>query len=99
MNMASSAARLASICSRCSTVPRCRLVVTLHTVLEKPSADERRVLEGLLRRAARVVVMAERGREILQRVYAANPRQIAMIAHGVPDRELVDPATLKERFG
>ena len=75
------------------------VVVTLHTVLEKPSADERRVLEGLLRRAARVVVMAERGREILQRVYAANPRQIAMIAHGVPDRELVDPATLKERFG
>ena len=75
------------------------VVVTLHTVLEKSSADERRVMEGLLRRAARVVVMAERGREILTRVYGANPRQIAMIPHGVPDRPLIDPDTLRERFG
>ena len=49
--------------------------------------------------AQRVVVMAERGRDILTRVYAANPRQIAMIPHGVPDRELVDPSLLKPRFG
>jgi len=75
------------------------VVTTLHTVLENPSADERRVMEALLRRSARVIVMAERGREILKRVYAANSRQVAMIPHGVPDRELVDPDTLKERFG
>ncbi|MFS0773533.1 glycosyltransferase [Sphingomonas sp. 1P08PE] len=75
------------------------LIVTLHTVLEKPSADERRVLEGLLQRASKIVVMAERGRDILQRVYGANPRQIVMIPHGVPDRALVDPETMKARFG
>lgn len=75
------------------------LVVTLHTVLEKPSADERRVLEALVRRAARVIVMAEHGREILKRVYGANPRLIATIPHGVPDRPLVDPETLKHRLG
>ncbi len=75
------------------------LIVTLHTILEKPSADERRVLEGLLRRAAKVVVMAERGREILARVYGANPRQVVMIPHGVPDRALVDPDQFKPRFG
>ncbi|MCK8458024.1 glycosyltransferase family 4 protein [Sphingomonas faeni] len=75
------------------------VIVTLHTILEKPNADERRVLEGLLRRAARVVVMAERGRDILQRVYGANSRQIVMIPHGVPDRDLLDPALLKDKFG
>ena len=75
------------------------VIVTLHTVLEKPSADERRVMEGLLARAARIIVMAERGREILARVYGANPRQVVMIPHGVPDRALIDPDTLKERFG
>ncbi len=75
------------------------LVVTLHTVLESPSADERRVLEAILRRAAKVIVMAERGRDILTRVYGANPRSIAMIPHGVPDRPLVDPETLKGAFG
>ena len=75
------------------------LVVTLHTVLEKPDADQRRVMEGLLRRAARVVVMAERARDLLTRVYSANPRQIVMIPHGVPDRALADPDTMKGRFG
>jgi glycosyltransferase involved in cell wall biosynthesis len=75
------------------------VIVTLHTVLEKPSADERRVMEGLLRRAARVIVMAERGREILTRVYGASARQVVTIPHGVPDRAFVDPATMKDRFG
>ena len=75
------------------------VIVTLHTILEKPNADQRRVMEALLRRAARVVVMAERGRDILRRVYGASPRQVAMIPHGVPDRPLVDPDTLKPRFG
>ena len=75
------------------------LVVTLHTVLEKPSAQERAVLEGLLRRAARVIVMAERGREILTRVYGADARAIVTIPHGVPDRELVPADTMKARFG
>ena len=75
------------------------LVVTLHTVLEKPDAEQRRVMEGLLRRAGRVVVMAERARDILTRVYGASPRQIVMIPHGVPDRALVDPETMKARFG
>lgn len=75
------------------------VIVTLHTILEKPSADERRVMEGLLRRASRVVVMAERGREILERVYGASGRAIVMIPHGVPDRDFVAPDTLKARFG
>ena len=75
------------------------VVVTLHTVLEQPNPDQRRVMEGLLRRAARVVVMAERARDILTRVYGANPRQIVMIPHGVPDRPLVEPDAMKAQFG
>ncbi|KKI20109.1 glycosyltransferase [Sphingomonas sp. ABOLG] len=75
------------------------LIVTLHTVLEKPSADERSVMEGLLRRASKVIVMAERGVDILTRVYGANPRSIVMIPHGVPDREFADPDSFKPRFG
>ncbi len=75
------------------------LIVTLHTVLEKPSTQERAVLEGLLRRAAKVIVMAERGRDILQRVYGAAPSSISVIPHGVPDRAFVSPDTFKARFG
>ncbi|MBX9815858.1 MAG: glycosyltransferase [Sphingomonas sp.] len=75
------------------------VIVTLHTVLETPSADERRVMERLLRRAARVIVMAERGREMLVRVHGANPRQLSLILHGVPDRPFAPTAGFKARFG
>ncbi|SOB79764.1 Glycosyltransferase involved in cell wall bisynthesis [Sphingomonas guangdongensis] len=78
------------------TIP---VIVTLHTILEKPSAEERRVMDALLHRAARVIVMADRGREILTRVYGASPRSIVMIPHGVPDRPFVNANTLKHAFG
>lgn len=78
------------------TIP---VIVTLHTVLEKPSADERRVMDAILHRASRLIVMAERGREILTRVYGASPRAVVTIPHGVPDRPFIDPDTLKGAFG
>ena len=43
------------------TVP---FTVTLHTVLEEPSAAQRRVLERIMKLSARVIVMAEKGRAI-----------------------------------
>ncbi|MBC7985943.1 MAG: glycosyltransferase family 4 protein, partial [Sphingomonadaceae bacterium] len=75
------------------------VIVTLHTVLEEPDADQRRVLERLLDRAGRVMVMAEKGAEILRRVYDADERKILVIPHGVPDRLLADPESIKPRFG
>ncbi len=75
------------------------VVATLHTVLEKPSTDERRVMEALLRRSAKVIVMAEKGRDILKRVHGTDDRKIVMIPHGVPDREFLDPDLFKPAFG
>src|SRR3546814_12797195 len=43
--------------------------------------------------------MAERGREILERVYDAELKTIAMIPHGVPNRPLAEPDDFKARFG
>ncbi|HVJ01392.1 MAG TPA: glycosyltransferase [Sphingomonas sp.] len=75
------------------------VITTLHTVLEKPSPDERRVMEALLRRSSRVIVMADKGRDILKRVHGADERKIVMIPHGVPDRQFADPDALKPAFG
>ncbi len=75
------------------------VLVTLHTILESPNADQRRVLEALLRRAAKVIVMAEKGREILMRVHGTDGRKIVTIPHGVPDRPFADPASMKAAFG
>lgn len=75
------------------------VIATLHTVLEAPSEDERRVMDALLRRASRVIVMADKGREILRRVHEADERKLVMIPHGVPDRPFADTAAFKHRFG
>ncbi len=75
------------------------VIVTLHTVLERPSADERRVMEALIRRASTLIVMAEKGREILKRVHGVKDSKIAVIPHGVPDRAFADTADFKPHFG
>ncbi|WP_010544847.1 glycosyltransferase family 4 protein [Sphingomonas elodea] len=75
------------------------VIVTLHTVLERPSSDERRVMEALIRRASTLIVMAEKGREILKRVHGVDGSKIKVIPHGVPDRAFADTAAFKPRFG
>jgi glycosyltransferase involved in cell wall biosynthesis len=78
---------------------RMPVVTTLHTVLREPRADQRRVMEEIISLSTRVVVMAERGRQMLQSVYGAPPSKIDLIAHGIPDVGFVDPTYFKDQFG
>lgn len=75
------------------------LIVTLHTVLAEPDADQRRVMERLIARATKLVVMSERSHDLLRSVYHADDDQIAMIAHGVPDRPFGRASQFKPQFG
>jgi glycosyltransferase involved in cell wall biosynthesis len=74
-------------------------VTTLHTVLLKPNADQYRVMRKLIAHSARLVVMTERGRTILQEVYQAPPAKIDLIPHGIPDVAFVAPDCYKDQFG
>lgn len=75
------------------------VVVTLHTVLEHPSPEQRAVVEALARRAAKLIVMAEKGRRILKDVHGIAEDRIAVVPHGAPDRPMGDGAAIKRRFG
>lgn len=75
------------------------VVTTLHTVLEQPTADQKRVFSRLLARSSRLVVMAERGRRILREVWDVADDKIVVIAHGAPDRALLDPEPFKGALG
>jgi Glycosyltransferase len=75
------------------------LLVTLHTILENPDPAQRRVIDALLRRSAKIIVMAEAGREILIRRYGARASQIAIVKHGIPDRPFVAPDAMKTKLG
>jgi glycosyltransferase involved in cell wall biosynthesis len=78
---------------------RMPIVTTLHTVLRDPSADQRRVMEGLVSLSTRLVVMAERGRQMLQEIYRVPLAKIDLIPHGIPDVGFVDPTYFKDQFG
>src|SRR5258708_9790071 len=78
---------------------RMPVVPTLHTILREPRIDQRRVMQELISLSTRVVVMAERGRRMLQDTYDAPPAKIDLIAHGIPDVGFVDPTYFKDQFG
>src|ERR1700751_1156504 len=45
---------------------RMPVVTTLHTVLQTPQPDQRRVMQELIALSTRLIVMADRGRQMLQ---------------------------------
>jgi len=78
---------------------RMPVVTTLHTVLREPSSEQRRVMQELIARSTRLVVMTERGRQMLQEIYQAPTARIDLIPHGIPDMPFVDPNYYKDQFG
>jgi glycosyltransferase involved in cell wall biosynthesis len=78
---------------------RMPVVTTLHTVLREPRSDQRRVMQELIALSTRLVVMADRGRQMLHSIYGAPAEKIDLIAHGIPDVGFVDPTYFKDQFG
>src|SRR6516164_5350867 len=78
---------------------RMPIVTTLHTILREPKADQRRVMRELVALSTRLVVMAERGRQMMQEIYQTPPAKIDLIPHGIPDVGFVDPTDFKDQFG
>jgi glycosyltransferase involved in cell wall biosynthesis len=75
------------------------VVTTLHTVLSQPTAVQRHVTDRIVGASARVVVMAEKGRELLRTVYRVPADKIEVIAHGTPDVAFVEPDAAKVANG
>lgn len=75
------------------------VVTTLHTVLAEPDPAQRRVLARIVEISAKVVVMAEKGRELLNRVYGVPMHKIEVIPHGIPDIALCEPDAAKHKLG
>ncbi|WP_439483081.1 glycosyltransferase family 4 protein [Cyclobacterium plantarum] len=61
------------------------LIVTLHTLLEKPSYNEKAVLEQICKMAHKIVVMSHKAIEFLRTIYEVDVSKVVLIAHGVPE--------------
>ena len=78
---------------------RMPIVTTLHTVLQDPDSQQRAVMLELDRLSSRFIVMAERGRAMLESVYQVAPEKIDLIPHGVIDMPFMDSNFFKEELG
>jgi len=75
------------------------VVSTLHTVLEKPVPEAKRVLEQVLQHSAFVIVMAKVGIEILEQHYGSPADRIGYIPHGCPNVPYIETAMAKQKLG
>jgi len=71
------------------------VVTTLHTVLSQPTTVQRHVIDRVVGTSARVIVMAEKGRELLRSVYRVPADKIEVIPHGTPDVAFAEPDEAK----
>jgi glycosyltransferase involved in cell wall biosynthesis len=61
------------------------LLTTFHTVLKKPSYNQKVIVHEIAKKAAKVVVMSKLAVEFLTGIYNIPEEKIALIEHGVPD--------------
>ena len=75
------------------------VVTTLHTVLAQPNPAQRRVLREIVDLSTIVIVMADKGRQLLRTEYEVPAAKIQIIPHGIPDCAFADPEAAKLRRG
>ena len=78
---------------------RMPVVTTLHTILSDPSAEQKQVLQEVIKLSARIVSMAQKGVEFLRNIYETSTDKIDLIPHGIPDVPFADPNYYKDKFG
>ncbi len=77
---------------------RMPVITTLHTVMAAPSPGQMAVLKELARESDRVVVMSQRGEEMLRQIYGVPAEKISLIPHGIHDVPFVEPQFYSDQF-
>ena len=78
---------------------RMPIVTTLHTILRHPSAAQRLVMDEIARRSDRIIVMTQKGSEVLREVYGVPHSKIDIIPHGIPDIPFAPSHDFKTQLG
>ncbi len=75
------------------------LILTPHTVLSEPSVRQRDILERLVARSSRIMVMSRHSRDLLVERYHAPPEILEVVPHGAPDRPFGRQDQFKAKLG
>ncbi len=74
------------------------LVTTLHTVLEKPSHEQLKVMKELGEFSSFLIVQSKRAKQMLEKIYKIPAGKIKHISHGAHDVPFLDTAYNKDKF-
>lgn len=74
------------------------VVTTLHTVLRQPDATQQIVMQEIVERSDRIIVMSEHSSDLLQQVFGVSPEKIDVIPHGIPDLPFAAPDAHKQQL-
>jgi len=74
------------------------MVLVLHTVLDEPGENQKKVLSQLCSLSTKIIVLANKGVELLKNVYDVPEEKIKMIPHGAPDVPFLDPSYYRDDF-
>ncbi len=75
------------------------IITTLHTVLNNPQPAQVQATVDVCALSDQVIVMNERGVDMLSDIYGVDPGKILLIPHGIPDLPFVDSSYYKHKFG
>ena len=75
------------------------VVTTLHTVLAKPTPAQHDVMQRIIDTSAKIVVMSEKGRQLLRSVHDVPASKIEIIPHGIPDLPFRETHHAKAKLG
>ncbi len=75
------------------------ILSTLHTVIPAPSPNLRKIIRQIYDQSSFVVVMLEAGARILAEDYGLDKQKIIVIPHGVPQFQLGEVDSWKQKLG
>ena len=75
------------------------IVTTLHTVLAKPTPIQHDVMQSIIDTSSKIIVMSEKGQQLLRAVHDAPTDKIEIIPHGIPDLPFCEPHSAKAKLG
>ena len=75
------------------------VVTTLHTVLAKPTPAQHGVMQRIIDISSKVVVMSEKGRQLLHSAHDVPASKVEIIAHGIPDMPFRETHDAKAKLG
>jgi len=66
------------------------IITTLHTVVAKPDAQRKQVIQKIVKLSSSIVTMTQDSKSILHDQYGVDSRKIVVIPHGVPKAKLIN---------